>query len=75
LIEQVRVSTDFDEIKSWLEETNEFKNLLIAQTYFPLDYLIDLERELKLLKIQDAVLDADQLVAIRKLMSFCFIGV
>ncbi len=67
LIEQVRVSTDFDEIKSWLEETNEFKNLLIAQTYFPIDYLIDLERELKLLKIQDAVLGADQLVAIRKL--------
>ena len=67
MIEQVRVSTDFDEIKSWLEETNEFKNLLIAQTYFPLDYLIDLERELKLLKIQDAVLDANQLVAIRKL--------
>lgn len=64
--EEYDISTDVEEVKKWLEETNEYKRLIQMQTPLPIDYLIDLEVVIRLLGIDNAVLDPEQLIAIRK---------
>lgn len=64
--EEYEISTDVEEVKKWLEETNEYKRLIQMQTPLPIDYLIDLEVVIRLLGIDNAVLDPEQLIAIRK---------
>ncbi len=65
-VEVMYISTEYVEIKKWLEQTHEFKSLTQTGTYFPLDYLVDIDKELQLLGIVNAVLSEDQLVDVKK---------
>jgi DNA mismatch repair protein MutS2 len=65
-VEVMYISTEYLEIKKWLEQTHEFKSLTQTGTYFPLDYLVDIDKELQLLGIVNAVLSEDQLVDVKK---------
>ena len=63
----LRIHTRKDFIDRELKQSHEFKQLLQNGIYFPNDYILNLSRELKLLSIEGAVLNGEQLVAFRKL--------
>jgi DNA mismatch repair protein MutS2 len=65
--EELRIHTKKEFIDHELLQTDEFKQLLLAGLYFPLDYILNLTKELKLLGIQGAVLTGEQFLQIRKL--------
>lgn len=64
---QLRIHTRKNYIEQELKQAYEFQLLLRQSQYFPLDYILNLEKELKLLSIPGAVLKEEQLVEIRKL--------
>lgn len=63
----LRIHTRKDFIDRELKQAHEFKQLLQNGIYFPNDYVINLSKELKLLNIEGAVLNGEQLIAFRKL--------
>ncbi len=63
----LRIHTRKDFIERELKQSHEFKQLLQNGIYFPNDYILNLGKELKLLGIPGAVMNGEQLVAIRKL--------
>lgn len=65
--EDLRIHTRKEFIDYELKQTDEFKQLLDATQYFPLDHVLNLHRELKLLSIPGAVLNGDQFLEIKKL--------
>ncbi|MBL7697718.1 MAG: DNA mismatch repair protein MutS [Chitinophagaceae bacterium] len=65
--DELRVHTKKEFIDHELKQTDEFKQLLQSSQYFPIDYILNLSKELKLLGIQGAVLAGDQFLQIRKL--------
>jgi len=54
-------------IQMELQQSFEYKQLIQNGTHFPNDYVLNLEKELKLLGIPGAVLAADQLIQLRRL--------
>jgi DNA mismatch repair protein MutS2 len=65
--EGLRIHTLKQYIDLDLRQSYEYKNLLQAGLYFPNDFVLNLQKELKLLSIQGAVLKEDQFMQIRKL--------
>lgn len=65
--EQLRVHTRKDFIDLQLRQSHEYHQLLINSIYFPNDYILNLARELKLISIDGAVLNGEELINIRKL--------
>ncbi|MBA4166964.1 MAG: DNA mismatch repair protein MutS [Chitinophagaceae bacterium] len=65
--EQLRIHTRKEFITGDLKQSDEYKQLLEAAQYFPNDYILNLQRELKLLGISGAVLNGDEFLQIRKL--------
>ena len=65
--QQLRIHTKKEFIKLELQQSHEMKLLMVQGQYFPIDYVLNLARELKLLSIPGAVLSEEQLVNIRKL--------
>lgn len=65
--EDLRIHTRKEFIDYELKQTDEFKQLLDATQYFPLDHVLNLHRELKLLSIPGAILNGDQFLEIKKL--------
>ncbi|HEY2349165.1 MAG TPA: MutS2/Smr-associated SH3 domain-containing protein [Puia sp.] len=63
----LRIHTRLEFIKTELQRTSEFKTLLEQGQYFPNDEVLNLSREIKLLGLSGAVLNADQFLQIRKL--------
>lgn len=63
----LRIHTRKDFIDRELKQTHEFKQLVQNAIYFPNDYVLNLNEELKLLNIEGALLSGEQLVDIRKL--------
>jgi DNA mismatch repair protein MutS2 len=63
----LRIHTKKDFIERELKQTHEFKQLIQNSIYFPNDYVLNLAKELKLLSIEGAVLNGEQLVSFRKL--------
>ncbi len=63
----LRIHTKKDFIDLELSQTHEYKQLLQNTQYFPSDYLLNLQRELKLLSISGATLSGEEFVLIRKL--------
>jgi DNA mismatch repair protein MutS2 len=66
LVGQMDFSTDVDWIRLQLQQTDDYKKILQGRTYFPLDYLVNIERELALLGIDNAVLLSEEIMNIRK---------
>ncbi len=65
--ENLRIHTRKEFIDIELKQSHEYRQLIANNIYFPNDYILNLERELKLLSIPGAVLAGDQLLQLRKL--------
>ena len=63
----LRIHTKKEFIERELKQTHEFKQLIQNSIYFPNDYILNLTKELRLLAIEGAVLNGEQLVSFRKL--------
>ncbi|MGE5106540.1 MAG: endonuclease MutS2 [Sphingobacteriales bacterium] len=63
----LRIHTLKQYIELELKQSNEYKMLVQNSQYFPNDFVLNLQRELKLLSISGAVLGEEQLMQIRKL--------
>ncbi len=63
----LRLHTRKDFIEASLAQTEEYVGLLQAGVVFPSDFVLNIQKELKLLGIAGATLAADQFIAIRKL--------
>ena len=65
----LRIHTKKEFIQKELQQSNEFKILASGGQHFPNDFVINLQKELKLLGIPGAVLSGEQFLQIRKLAS------
>lgn len=66
-VEQLRIHTRKVYIDLELRQTHEFKQMIQSSLYFPQDHVLNLARELKLLSIPGAVLNAEEVMDIRRL--------
>lgn len=64
----LRIHTHISFIESALKQTHEFKLLLLAGQYFPLDFTLNIQKDLKLLGIPGASLTGEQYNLIRRLL-------
>ncbi|MFZ9718335.1 MAG: hypothetical protein ACO3BD_03170 [Chitinophagaceae bacterium] len=64
---ELRIHTKKEYIETELRQSHEFLQLFQQGAYFPLDQLINLEKEIKLLSISGAVLNEAQLMELRRL--------
>ena len=63
----LRIHTRKDFIDVELQQSHEFKQIVQHAQYFPNDYVLNLQKDIKLLSIPGAVLTGEQFVQIRKL--------
>lgn len=61
LVDEMPLITDESEIQRLLSETKEFKEILSNELKFPIDHFFDVSSEIKLLKIENTVLEAAKL--------------
>ncbi len=66
-VEQLRIHTHKKYIEIALNQTNEFKLILEHNQYFPIDFIIDISNNLKLLSIDGATLSGEQFLLIKSL--------
>jgi DNA mismatch repair protein MutS2 len=67
-IEHLRIHTRKDFIEIELNQTDEFKRILLANQFFPNNFSINLFKEIKLLSIDGAILREEELMDIKKLV-------
>lgn len=65
--EELRIHTRKEFIELELRQSHEYKLIVQHGQYFPNDYVLNLNRDLKLLGIPGAVLTGDQFIQVRKL--------
>ena len=65
--EQLRIHTRKEFIDTELRQSHEYRQLISNSIYFPNDYILNLEKELKLLSIPGALLSGEQFLLLRKL--------
>jgi DNA mismatch repair protein MutS2 len=65
--EHLRIHTRMDFIAPELQQSHEYKLLIQNQLNFPSEYVFSLDREIKLLSIQGAVLSGSQIMLIKGL--------
>jgi DNA mismatch repair protein MutS2 len=63
----LRIHTRKDYIDRELRQSFEYKQLIQNAIYFPNDYVLNLNKELRLLQIEGALLTGEQLISFRKL--------
>ena len=63
----LRIHTKKEYIDDALRQSHEFKMLLEQSTYFPNDFTLNIQREIKLLGIPGGMLTGEQFIFIRKL--------
>ncbi len=66
--QNLRVHTKENFIEAALNQSNEFKLLELNQSYFPLNHIVNAQKEIKLLGIPGACLIGEQWLLIRKLL-------
>ncbi|MFT4093703.1 MAG: DNA mismatch repair protein MutS, partial [Niabella sp.] len=64
---ELRIHTHKKFVDADLRQSHEFRQLLLNGIYFPNDHVLNLARELKLLSIDGAVLQGEDLIQIRRL--------
>jgi DNA mismatch repair protein MutS2 len=64
---ELRIHTRREHIEQDLHQTNEFKLIEQSQLLFPLDPIINLTKEIRLLSIEGAMLTGEQFLKIKKL--------
>lgn len=65
--DNLRIHTRKDYIELELQQSYEYKNISLQQQYFPNDFNLNLQKDLKLLGIPGAMLVGDQWMPIRRL--------
>lgn len=65
--DNLRIHTRKDFIELELQQSYEYKNIALQQQYFPNDFNLNLQKDLKLLGIPGAMLVGDQWMPIRRL--------
>lgn len=65
--DQLRIHTKLEYISIELQQTHEYKLLLLQAQYFPHDFTQNISKEIKLLSIAGATLSGEELLQIRKL--------
>ncbi len=66
-VENLRVHTHKKYIETELNQTHEFKLIQQQSQYFPLDFVLNISRSIKLLSIDGATLSGEQFLQIRSL--------
>ena len=66
-VENIRFHVRLDFMERDLLQTNEYKNLLNSNDYFPNNFTLNIQKELKLLSVSGSVLIGEQLLAIQEL--------
>ena len=66
-VENLRFHTKLEYVEQALLQTDEFKSVLKGSDYFPNDFTRNVEKELKLLGVRNAVLSGEQLIAFQQL--------
>src|SRR5690606_30617436 len=66
-VKNLRVHTHIDYVKKALLETDAYLKILQSDQYFPLDFTTPLQKELRLLQLENAVLMPEQLMSIKQL--------
>ncbi len=66
--EELRIHTHKSYITLELQQTHEFKQIMLHGLQLPNDYVIDASRHIKLVSIPGSMLSAEELVALRKLL-------
>lgn len=64
---QLRIHTRKEFVETELRQSHEYRQLIVNGIYFPNDYILNLNRELKLLSIPGALLSGEEFMLIRKL--------
>jgi len=65
--QHLRIHTRKEFIELELQQSNEYKMLVLQDQYFPNDYILNISREIKLLGIPGASLSGEQFLQVRKL--------
>lgn len=65
--ENLRIHTRKEFIELELQQSNEYKLLVLQSQYFPNDYILNISREIKLLGIPGGSLSGEQFLQVRKL--------
>jgi DNA mismatch repair protein MutS2 len=65
--QNLRIHTRKEFIELELQQSNEYKMLVLQTQYFPNDYILNISREIKLLSIPGASLSGEQFLQVRKL--------
>ena len=66
-VEALRFHTKLDFVQRALQQTEEFRQVLSGNEYFPNDFTRNIQRELKLLGVERAVLTGPELIFIQQL--------
>jgi DNA mismatch repair protein MutS2 len=66
-VETLRFHTKLEYVEQALQQTEEFKHILKGNDYFPNDFTRNVEKELKLLSVKNAVLSGEQLISFQQL--------
>ena len=66
LVSDMHFSTSVNDIRLNLEQTDEFKKILLSDQDFPLDHFIDITPALKKLSIDGAYLEAEEFMHLRR---------
>ncbi len=66
-VETLRFHTRLEYVQRALQQTDEFRQILKGSDYFPNDFTRNVEKELKLLSIKNAVLNGEQLISFQQL--------
>ena len=66
-VANIRFHTTMVHMERELQQTNEFKNIIIGNDHFPNDFTRNMTKELKLLSIPGGVLNGEQLLAFNQL--------
>lgn len=67
-LSEITFSTNYDHILEALSLTDEMREILVLDYHFPLSYFEPQKQILQILTIDDAALDIEQVVALRKLV-------
>jgi DNA mismatch repair protein MutS2 len=66
-VENLRFHTKLEYVERALQQAEEFKHILKGSDYFPNDFTRNVEKELKLLSVKNAVLSGEQLISFQQL--------
>ena len=67
--ELMRFSTRLDEVKLWLNQTNEFLSILQSKREFPLNYFFDMRATIKAIGVPGSHLSAESLFNLQRSLS------